>query len=247
MSEPMTAIFVKFFTEEDHADCFLAGNLYLNTLGYFKKKEAEECSDGRSDPTEGVAMWWQPDNLSIKFASGIEITGKDLAAPVSMSFDYHNHLHVFCMYALHITGFECVDDKVEYAPEDEEELRRQLTIDERCFKFGVTAVVIPAAPFLLQLTQALQAQGYGQNSARGELVEYYDGATQHGEFPFKDIPFRKQKRFDYQQEYRLCLFPRSAEEFAVTSPVTVKIGDLRHLCVKGKASELHNFILSPGE
>jgi hypothetical protein len=66
MSDPMTSHFIKFFPRECYADQFLAGGLYFNTLGYFKQRE-DECSDGRMDTTEAVAMWWQPNTLSIKF------------------------------------------------------------------------------------------------------------------------------------------------------------------------------------
>jgi hypothetical protein len=57
--------FIKFFREEKHADQFMAGELYLNTLAHFKKVESES-DDGRDDPTEAIAMWWQPDDISIK-------------------------------------------------------------------------------------------------------------------------------------------------------------------------------------
>jgi hypothetical protein len=49
-----------------------------------------------------------------------------------------------------------VDGKINYAPEEAEELQRQLKIDERCLSFGKFAVVIPAVPFLAQLREALK-------------------------------------------------------------------------------------------
>jgi hypothetical protein len=62
----------------------MAGNLYLNTLAYFK--ELESKSYGRDDSTEAVAMWWQPNDMSITLNmagfGNIEITRKDLAGPV---------------------------------------------------------------------------------------------------------------------------------------------------------------------
>lgn len=184
--------FIKFFAEESHADQFMAGELHLNTLAYFKEVESES-SDGRMDSTEAVAMWWQPDdlviNLTVLGIGDVEITKKDLAGPVSTSFGYHNYLHLFCLYALHTTGSECVDGKIGCAPEDAEELQRQLKIDERCFKFGKFAVITPAVPFLNQLREALKSQGY---KATAQLVEYYDDEVFHGEIPMADIPFRKQ-------------------------------------------------------
>jgi hypothetical protein len=52
---------VKFFSEEQHANQFIAGQLYLNRLSYFKKVEAAS-EDGRPDANEAVAVWWQPDD-----------------------------------------------------------------------------------------------------------------------------------------------------------------------------------------
>jgi hypothetical protein len=238
MSGPVIWYLIKFFTEEQHADQFMAGELYLNTLAYFKQVEAED-SDGRMDATEGVAMWWQPHDLVMKLnvpgIGDIEITKADLAGPVSMAFDYHNNLHLFCLYALHTTGFECVDGKIDFAPEQADELHRQLHIDERCMKFGNFAVITPAVPFLAQLRDALNAQRY---KACWKLVEYYDEETFHGEIPPKEIPFRKQKRFSYQREFRLCVYPRTQEEAANSDPITVSIGDISHICGKVEAARV---------
>ena len=238
MSGSVIWYLIKFFTEERHADQFMAGDLYLNTLAYFKQVEAED-SDGRMDATEGAAMWWQPHDLVIRLnvpgIGGIEITKADLAGPVSMAFDYYNNLHLFCLYALQTTGFECIDGKIDFAPEEAEELQRQLHIDERCLKFGKFAVITPAVPFLAQLRDALNAQ---RCKVRWRLVEYYDEETFHGEILPKEIPFRKQKRFSYQREFRLCVYPRTQEEAADSNPITISIGDISQICGKVEAARV---------
>lgn len=236
MSAPVIWYFVKFLQEENHADQFMAGRLYLNTLAYFKQMESED-SDGRMDPTEAVAMWWQPDDLVMKLTvpaiGDVEITKADLAGPVSMAFDYHNYLHLFCLYAVHTTGFRFIDNKIDCSPEDAEALQRQLDVDERCLNFGKFAVITPAVPFLNQLREALKSQGY---QATGRLVEYYDDETFHGEIPLKDIPFRKQKRFSYQREFRLCVYPRVQQDTAIT----INIGDLSRISAKVESSQLNS-------
>jgi hypothetical protein len=230
--------FIKFYDEERHADQFMAGELYLNTLSHFKKIE-RESGDGRTDSTEGVAMWWQPDDISIKLnIPGIgetEITKKDLAGPVATSFDYHNYLHIFCLYAVHTTGFKFVGGKVECSAEDAEKLRQQLKIDERCLKFGKFAVVTPAVSFLNHLGEALKSQGH---KVKGKLVKYYDETTFHGSIPREEIPFRKQKRFSYQQEFRLCVYPT----VMVDSPITIKIGNISSISVKMASARLNSHL-----
>jgi hypothetical protein len=237
MTAPITLFFIKFFTEEIHADQFMAGELYLNTLSYFKRTE-NEASDGRPDSTEGVAMWWQPDDFLMKLnMPGIgeaDITNKDLAAPVSMSFDHHNYAHVFCLYAMHITGFTLLrDGKIDCSEAGPDELQRQLRVDERCFKFGKFAVVINAVPFINKLREALISQG---RKFRCKLVEYYDETTFHGTIPTKEIPFRKQRRFSYQQEFRVCIYPTVITD----SPIKIKIGDISTMCGKLEASRLNS-------
>jgi hypothetical protein len=232
--------FIKFFTEEIYADQFVAGELYLNTLSFFKRIE-KEGSDGRFDSTEAVATWWQPDDILIKLnAPGIgsaEISRKDLAAPVSTSIGAQDYVHVFCLYAVHMTGFELLENgKVKFFEKGADELRQQLRIDERCFKFGKFAVVISAVPFIKKLREALTSQGH---KFKDKLVRYYDDTVFHGTIPTSEVPFRKQKRFSYQQEYRVCVYPTVMHD----SPITIKIGNISSMCSKVVSSQqLSNFL-----
>jgi hypothetical protein len=56
-------------------------------------------------------------------------------------------------------------------------------------------------------------------------VRYYDNEILNGQFNPKDVPFRKQKRFDYQREYRICI--RTPDRFAESR--TFNIGSLRRI------------------
>lgn len=234
MSSRIIWYFIKFFAEESHADQFMEGKLYLNTLGYFMKMESEN-GDGRMDSTEAVAVWWQPDDIVIKLnvpgVGGVDISKKDLAGPVSMAFDQHKYLHLFCLYAVYTTGYKCTNGQFECSPKDIEELGRQLTIDERCFKFGRFAVVVPAVPFLNQLVDALKHQGY---VAKAKLVSYYDDTVFHGTIPTEEIPFRKQKRFSYQREFRVCVNTRIQQD----SAISINIGDISRISAKVEAAQL---------
>jgi hypothetical protein len=229
MNTPVIWYFIKFFAEESYAEQFMTGRLYLNSLGYFKKVE-NEGNAGRMDSTEAVAMWWQPDDIVMKLnvpkmGLDIQLTKEDLAAPVATSFNYHNYLHIFCLYAVHSTGFECIDGKFHCEPKEAGELQRQIMIDDRCFKFGKIAVITYAVPFLDQLKKVLRRDGY---KARMKLVEYYDDEIFHGEIPVKEIPFRKQKRFRYQREFRLCVDTGTKRE----SAIFIDIGDISQICAR---------------
>jgi hypothetical protein len=236
MTTPNIWYFIKFFTEETHADQFVAGDLYMNTLSHFKKLESVS-DDGRPDVTEGIANWWQPHDILMKFsAPGIgetEITSRDLAAPVSMSFTYHEYVHIFCLYTVHTIGFKFINGKIDCTTSEADELRRQLRIDERCLRFGKYAVIIRPADFVARVQQVLK--GHGRKFAHG-LVQYYDESTFHGTIPRNEIPFKKQKRFSYQQEFRICVYPKIMHN----APITLNIGNISNMCGKMLSSQLNS-------
>jgi hypothetical protein len=226
--------FIKFFAEERYANQFLAGELYLNTLAYFRKIENEAVRDGRFDSAEGVSLWLQPEGTIIKLnAPGIdpiEIASKDLAAPTSISRTYNDYIHVFCLYAVTISNFEVVDGKIRGKAE---ELQKALTIDKRCFQLGQHAVVINPVLFRKRVREVLKSHG---RLFRDKFVTYYDDSTFHGSIPDIESPFWKQVRFSYQREYRVCVYP----VVKIDAPVTIKIGDISGFCKKVKAAEIDN-------
>jgi hypothetical protein len=230
--------FIKFFECEEWADQFMAGHLYLNTLGYFKQMESAGSAD-RGDPAEAVAMWLQPHDVIITIKVPdlqleTTITAKDLAAPVQVSSTYHDNLHILCLYAVHSDDAKFADGKVTGTPQEMERLQQQLRVDPKCFEMGKYAVTICAAPFLEQLREALKRQ---RIAATGKLVSYYDDAVFHGEIAASKIPFSKQKRFSYQSEFRVCLNTRASTAAALT----VDIGDLSAISRKIPANQFQRF------
>ncbi len=106
-------------------------------------------------------------------------------------------------------------------------------IDECCFKMGPFAVVVQAVPFVAQLKEALRRHG---QKARAALVRYYDDETFHGSIDPQDIPFRKQKRFEYQQEFRICIETNTEGD----DPLVLDIGDLSPIAAKIETSQLND-------
>jgi len=238
--------FVKVFTEEAHADQFIKGNLLLRRLSCFKNVESES-DDGRSDTTEAVSMWWQPDDIVMDLsvpALGlhIKITKADLAGPVSFQSNDFDNSHVLCLYTIYTDKFISADGETKFVgingstnltETDVAELRKQLVIDDRYFEFGKFAVIVRAVPFLERLKAALRNNGQW---FRGKLVEYYDDETFHGEIEPREIPFRKQKRFSYQREFRVCVQTNTEGE----APLSIEIGDISDICGKTESSQLNS-------
>jgi hypothetical protein len=234
--------FIKFFQNEEWADDFMKGRIYLNRLSIFKKIEAFYDDDERLDTNEAVAMWWQPRGFHMIVSNpvfgNIEITEKDLAAPTSMSFEYHDHFHVLCLHSIYTSGLPLVDvnRRFHLAEGQLDELHKQLHIDPRCFRFGRFAVVIfRPRPFLTRITEVLHGKG---RDCQSNLVHYYDDTTFDGEVPPRRIVFHKPKRFEYQREYRIAVAPK----LLGTDPLIVDIGDISHLCGKTSSEKLNELL-----
>lgn len=226
---------IKFFSKQEYAEMFMDGKLHMNRLSYFKPLETSRA-DGRGDPSEAVSHWWQPHDTIIKLNfpgfPELTITKEDLGAPTSMAYEFHDHLHIFCMYAMSTEGFECIDGKIDYPLDQADELKRQLLIDERCFNFGEHAVIVPAVPFIERVKAALAATSL---QARIKAVEYFDGSTFHGAAETVDIPFRKLKEFTYQNELRICLDTQTRGD----DVFVLQLGNLRDFSSLVRSSELN--------
>jgi len=139
-------------------------------------------------------------------------------------------ISTYCLYSVYTTGFASIDGKLELTVGEAAELQKQVAIDERCFKFWPFAVIVPADRFLSHIREPLQGTGH---RARGKLVEYYDDETFHSEITADNIPFKKQKRFSFQKEFRICVQTNTAG----TDPLLIDIGDISHLSSERMPSE----------
>lgn len=238
MPDPVFLYFVKFFSDEAHADQFRAGKLYANRLSYFQDLE-DKCTEGRSDRNEAVAAWLQPEETTIiiQDISGnkFEITKNDLAAPVSMSFNVYGNWPVFCVHAIYLDGFDNKDGEILLNAEDVPRFEKQLDVDDKCSKFGNFAVIVSAAQFVERLrNEVLRAS---KKCAFG-LVKYYNPSTFNGVFSLKEIPFHKHDKFAYQREFRFC-FPT---DDSGNDALILDIGDISSFSCKVEAGKINNHL-----
>ena len=156
----MIHFLVKMFSEPEHADKFLRGELYARRLSWFKKLESDE---GRGDEYEAAIMP-RRDNLIITLEAKTMETGEveeftipmeDLAAPPILQPQHFDHINVFCMYAAHSGDFKQVSE------DNIQDYRRQLELPEDCLKLGRYAVAITNTPeFLIRVKTDAHSQGY---------------------------------------------------------------------------------------
>src|SRR5689334_13918137 len=60
--DPTVFFFLKFFEQREYAQAFIAGQLYLNPLAYFKDLESTK-DDGRADDSESPILWISPKSM----------------------------------------------------------------------------------------------------------------------------------------------------------------------------------------
>ena len=220
------------------ADQFINGRLYLNRLSYFQQLEQAKA-DGRPDENEAVAAWLQKASIQFKDHPELNITSENLARPISISFDRHSNIHVFCMTAMHTGTFECVDGLVDYTEDGADKLKKQLELHKDCLSFGQFAVVVNAREFFLRAKAAIESKGYVFNA---RLVDYFDPETFDGRFAWGNIPFTKALKFSYQKEYRITVDTKANGN----DPITIEIGNICDCAAKIRTAEVNrSFKLEP--
>ena len=224
---------VKFFSDECHADQFIKGSLYMRRLRYFQQLESPENDDGRSDAHEAVASWHQPDRIELEFNfpgfKPIKIGKNDLAGPLAITRNFYSDMHLFCMSALSILDPALMEGDHE---EIQAKLQAAFQVDERCLAFGRHAVIVSAENFLPQLRQSLEPC---EHWFKADMVEYYDEKIFHGDFSEQDAPFRKQSRFAYQKEFRVCLQTPTPGD----KPRTFEVGDMSAFAIKVRSADIN--------
>lgn len=229
----MIVFLAKVFREEKHAEDFLNGRMYSNSLAYFKRIE-----DGgvRGDEDEGAIML-QREGLIIELtatnrATGevdtIRMSGHELTSPLVMRPEWFDHINVFCMYAGHTGDLKSISEQNVL------ELKKQLATPDDCAQLGNYAVVITnVREFLGRVKAGAKRQGYG---VCGGLVRYYD--AQVGSPPTKseiEAIFTKRKEYEYQKEFRIAIDTGAKDG----NPVTLCIGKIHDIAMPISTSDIN--------
>ncbi len=229
----MVVFLAKVFQEAKHAEDFLNGKMYLNSLAYFKRIE-----DGgvRGDEDEGAIML-QREGLIIELtatnrATGeidtIRMSGHELTSPLVMRPERFDHINVFCMYAGHTGALKSISEQNVL------ELKKQLAIPDDCAQLGKYAVLITnVREFLGRVKAGAKRQEYG---VCGGLVRYYD--PQIGSLPTKSeigTIFTKRREYEYQKEFRIVIDTGTKDG----NPVTLCIGKIHDIAMQISTSDIN--------
>lgn len=196
---------------ECYAADFLAGNLYMNPLSFFRQQSG---NDAQNDPLEGLCGSVNKDQLKqlgFDFDPAFLRRVKGAVPLISQSYGQNN---LFCMYRL---------------PVDDERKRVDIPSDElRSFCDGgeehLRAMrITDHQEFLDRIERAIS------KGIQGHLIEYgiygeiaYQDAWPNAEGIASRSAFHKDSRYSYQREWRLCILRLAQQE----EPFVLSIGDI---------------------
>jgi hypothetical protein len=176
------------FGRAEHIEKFVGkGELYMNTLAYFKNLERKEEADAhRADPHEG-SDYCLPPGTKLFCQQGSEWQEIPSILTMTVAKESTQRTNIFCMYTL---------------------WQSCRFIDERILKWGDSlACITNGNEFGRRVETAARCAGV--KLGRRSLVQYVDEKTYHGEMG----PFRKFSTHDYQREYRIAITADTGEPY----------------------------------
>jgi hypothetical protein len=210
--------FVKLFDNKDHAQTFLSGKLFMNTIRSFKEYE-DAAGELRGDEYEGIVALYQPEKLGELTIGEHTIPASDLAAPIVMHSNHLLNHNVFCIYSLNSRGH----DKI--SAETLSDFKRTLELHESCFGLGNYCVaILDASQFIKRCELAIKKLNVNGNLG---LVDYFDEREFHGDMAIDKLGYQKRSMFSHQREYRVKIDLNRAE----SGPYFLDIGDLSDIAV----------------
>lgn len=199
---------------KDYADDFIAGNLYMNSLNFFRRIEGNAA---QGDPLEGICGSIRKDQLKQVGINFDESMTEAIIGNVSLISDYYGLNNLFCLYRLFI------DDEKKTVACPSDELRK---FNDKGAYDKVVIRIKDTDQFLEQITAAIE------KGIRTHKIEYgifggvtYSNAWSNADGPGTRSVFHKEPKYEYQNEWRLCLLRNALADQAFVLPV----GDLSNI------------------
>ena len=188
--------------QREHMEMLRKGLLYMNSLAFFRRLEADQARGDSYEGTDSIIQPWDVAEFTIDpHIPGFEkicAAPSDLAAPVRIARQRTLCCNIFCMFA--------VNRPIE-GP----------IFQNSCQGFGDSFVLFTNTPeFLSRVVAAAESQGL-EGDCR--LVEYYDETKYSG----KIGRFHKRSIYSHESEYRVAL------EAGGQGPFRFEIGDLHDI------------------
>lgn len=196
---------------KEYVDDFIAGNLYMNTINFFRQIEGNAA---QGDPLEGICGSIRKDQLKQFGINFDENLTEAIIGNVSLISDYYGLNNLFCLYRL------LIDDEKKTVECPKDELRK---FNDQGANDKVVIRIKDTDEFLNRLSAAVE------DGIHAHEIEYgifggvtYSNAWSNADGPGTRSAFHKELKYEYQSEWRLCLL-RSA---LIDQAFIFSIGDL---------------------
>lgn len=226
-------VLVKFSNSLDNLKSLQQGNLYLNTLEFFRNQEIKLMKKGMGDDFEGRFIL---NDLNLKFYDNMNgnliLEGKANQSSITNQED--SEKHVLCTSYIDFSNLEIVQEKKEsftaniiFSDEEIKEFREN---------FGKYALVISLSDFKKNLEKNFRNQGIEAVSDKISYNDFFKNHTNRIE-PFINNTYEKyfwkDLYFKNQKEYRIIILNKDSKE-----PIIINIDDMSSYSFLTTASEL---------
>lgn len=205
---------MKFGAAEHMADLCIYGQLYMQSVKFFRNLEADVV---RGDQHEGLRYCGQPDVTALEVKQGgkwLKVEG--IVGPILFRDGRAEVGNIYCMFALRGSHADAFFEGRSKRPVDVDSLR-----------FGDSAVVFTdGEEFMGRVRAAAEREGL---ELQYDLVEYVDQATYTGPMG----PFRKFSAFAHQSEFRILAKPECETARVLT------VGSLEDIAIVFPRAELN--------
>jgi len=203
---------IKFGELEHMQKLYKDGEIFLNTISYFKNLEDKKL---RGDRDENITQNLQSSKIKL-FINGNHVKGVSGSIKIN-DYQKNKFTHVFSMSAL------CSDAEIINP-----------VFDGKVKEFGGEAVFIyNVKEFLSRLINAsnqLIKEGILE-CFEADVVKYYDFGKHHGNLD----SFSKSQDYSFQKEWRLCM-----RLFDNSSPCIIRIGNISDIAEIIKSEDFFN-------
>ncbi len=227
--------FLKFSNELWKLETLQKGNLYMNTLGFFKKLEEETKIKGMGDKNEGSIIFT---NLHLKFFDNYtnELVYEGPASKSTITMEEDLQKHVFCMCYLDFGNLEIIEEGVDSV----KTLFNFTNEQKKDFvdNFGKYVMFISCTDFINHVREKFEEENIDWAADKVKYsdfsINYMDRledymSNRSGKYFWKD------KFFEKQREYRFVVLNRDSDE-----PVKFNVGDLTNCTFITTTEQLFN-------
>lgn len=227
--------FMKFSKEKWTLESLRKGNLYMNTIGYFKKLEEETKKRGMGDKDEGALVLNQLDISLYNYETG-NLFLKGFAGRSQIRFEEDCEKHAFCMCYLDFYNLVIIEEgsnyiktKTSFSDEQKKEFKNN---------FGEHVLIYSCGDFIENVRRTFEKENIQWAASKVRYTDFsinykdrIESYTNGGNNKY----FWKDSFFKNQKEYRIIVTNKDSNE-----PLIINIGDMTRYSHLTTADELFN-------